>query len=423
MMGTNLMAFLLLIRMLNEYDFGVWVLYSSIIAFVEMARNGLIQNGLIKFMGANPNKEKEIGKAAFGMTVITSFIGALFLFLLSFPLSALWNIPELTPLLGTYFFYSIVNGVLKFMEFYQMGKQQFKGIFWGNMTYGCSMIMGILGLYFFKIDFLLLHLTVLQTAAAMVAIATVIGLKKDMFVPLIAKRFERFWMLKLFHFGKFVFGTNFSSMLFNKTDVLMLGTFLNPVAVATYSIATRVSAYLDVPVNALAQVLYPKISAINYDTDKTTIIRLYEQSIGLLLLVVLPLSIGVFLFAKPIILLISGGRYEAAIPVLQILLIAGIIKPWGRLFGITLDAIGKPEINFKMLIFSLFVNISLNLLLIPLLGLTGAALATGLSIWVTIIVGQIYLSNILSVNHWRIFEHVKTMCNCQFSFTNFTANK
>ena len=59
-----------------------------------------------------------------------------------------------------------------------------------------------------------------------------------------------------------------------------------------------------------------------------------------------------------------------------------------------------------MLVFSLVVNIVLNLILIPQMGLIGAALATGFAIWMTIITGQIYLSNILSINHWRIFYNI-----------------
>ncbi|MFT4760019.1 MAG: lipopolysaccharide exporter [Saprospiraceae bacterium] len=406
LMGANLIAFVILIRVLSEYEFGVWVLYTSIIAFVEMARNGLIQNGLIKFMTANPAAEAAIGKTALSMTMIGSLIGSVLLFALSFPLSMLWEIPELTTLVAGYFIYSITSGVLKFMEFFQMGKHQFDGIFWGNVAYGSCLILGILGWQYSTTDSSLIYLVGIQTVAVVVAIFTVFNLKKDLFSPLKTARFSTFWMKKLFHFGKYVFGTNFSSMLFNKTDILMLGTFLNPAAVAIYSLATRVNNYLDIPVNALAQVIYPKIAKVDWKNDKSQIIHLYEQSIGLLLLIILPMSAAVFLFAKPIILLLSGNKYEAAVPILQILLIAGLIKPWGRLFGITLDAIGKPKMNFKMLIFSLLVNIVTNLILIPLMGMKGAALATGLSIWITILVGQIYLSSLLNVNHWRIFKNI-----------------
>lgn len=406
LMGANLVAFIILIRVLSEYEFGVWVLYSSVIAFAEMARNGLIQNGLIKFMSANQAAAAEIGKTALGMTMVGSFIGSTLLFALSFPLSMLWEIPELTTLVAGYFIYSLASGTLKFMEFFQMGKHQFDGIFWGNIAYGISLILGILGWQYGMAGTSLIYLIGVQIIALVVAIITVFNLKKDLFIPLKTARFSTVWMKELFHFGKYVFGTNFSSMLFNKTDILMLGAFLNPAAVAIYSLATRVNNYLDIPVNAVAQVIYPKIAEVDWKKDKAQIIQLYEQSIGRLLLVILPMSLVVFLFAKPIILLLSGGKYEAAAPILQILLIAGLIKPWGRLFGITLDAIGKPKMNFKMLIFSLLVNLIANFILIPLMGMKGAALATGLSICLTILVGQIYLSTLLNVNHWRIFGNI-----------------
>jgi len=403
---TNFAAFLILIRLLPEYDFGVWVLFTGLTAFTDSARSGMIQNGLIKYMQVSTEGEAEVGKSALLLSILCSAGGALMLFLLSFPLSYLWQTSEL-PLLATcYLVLSPMTGMLKFAEFYQIGKSQFKGIFWSNLIYGTIFLTGIVALWIFGSGALLMSIIGLQILATFGATVFIFQLRKELFQPIWAAKYQADWTKKLFNFGKYVFGTNFSSMLFNKTDILMLGFFLNPMAVAAYSLAVRLSAYLEIPVNAVAQVIYPKIAAIDYETDKDEIIQLYEQSIGILLFIILPASAFVFCFAEPIILLISGGKYQEAIPVLQIFLLAGIIKPWGRLFGITLDAIGKPKVNFRMLIFSLCVNIVLNVILIPQLGIYGAAVATGLSIWITIIVGQFYLADILQINHWRIFRRL-----------------
>ena len=91
--------------------------------------------------------------------------------------------------------------------------------------------------------------------------------------------------------------------------------------------------------------------------------KLYEKSVALLFLISMPIAIFVFLFAEPIIIILAGQEYLEATIVLKPLVLAGLIKPWGRLFGITLDAIGQPVLNFKMLIVSLlFIQLTPKIL-------------------------------------------------------------
>ncbi len=168
---------------------------------------------------------------------------------------------------------------------------------------------------------------------------------------------------------------------------------------------------MEVPMNSLAQVIYPRIAEKQAES-MAAVGKLYEKSIALLLLVTIPASIFVFFIAEPVIILLVGNEYLEAKLVLQILVIAGLIKPWGRLFGITLDAIGRPQLNFRMLLLSLVINMVLNATLIPLMGLEGAAIATLLAIWISIILGQYLLSRTLVINHLNIFklmwEYLKT---------------
>ena len=40
-------GFLILVRLLPEYEFGVWVLYMTLVSFAEMGRSGLLQNAVV----------------------------------------------------------------------------------------------------------------------------------------------------------------------------------------------------------------------------------------------------------------------------------------------------------------------------------------------------------------------------------------
>lgn len=400
-LGFNFLAFLVLVRILSQDDFGVWVLYLTLTSFAEMTRIGFVQNGFVKFYSASNNRErKEWISTAFVLSTLVGLVGALFLWGLSFVLADLWSADILTQIVPWYILYAFLFGSLKLTEFIQIAKQDFRGVFVANVLYGIFFLGGILYYWYFELNIALYRLIIFQSIAALVALVFILLYQISYFQFGV---FNRIFFWKLFHFGKYVFGTNFSSMLFNRMDVMMLGAFINPIAVSLYNVASRVNNYMEVPMNSLAQVIYPRI-AERQKEGLIEVSKLYEKSVALLFLISMPIAIFVFLFAEPIIIILAGQEYLEATIVLKLLVLAGLIKPWGRLFGITLDAIGQPVLNFKMLIVSLFFNISLNATLIPIMGLEGAAVATLLAIWITIILGQFLLSKRLKINHFNIFR-------------------
>jgi O-antigen/teichoic acid export membrane protein len=188
-------------------------------------------------------------------------------------------------------------------------------------------------------------------------------------------------------------------------DIMMIGYYLNPAAVAVYNVATRITNYMEVPMSGLSQAVYPRIAMANNTGSRTAVADLYEKSIGLLLAILLPMGLGVWLLADWVVLLVAGKAYLAAAPLLQILVLAVMMKPWGRLFGITLDAIGRPRLNFALLALSLVANVVLNALLIPRWGLHGAAAATSASIGLLVVSGQVLMASILPVQQRRIWQY------------------
>jgi len=107
-----------------------------------------------------------------------------------------------------------------------------------------------------------------------------------------------------------------------------------------------------------------------------------------------------------VVVLVAWKAYASAAPLLNILVIAVMIKPWSRLFGITLDAIGKPQLNFALLGLGLVLNIVLNALFISWWGLQGAAIATLVAMILLVITGQILIERILPISQGNIFRHI-----------------
>ncbi|HET9492855.1 MAG TPA: flippase [Chloroflexia bacterium] len=88
---------------------------------------------------------------------------------------------------------------------------------------------------------------------------------------------------------------------------------------------------------------------------------------------------SMWLLAGPVIGLLYGGAYSGSVPVLQML--APACVPMFLNYALThgLIAVDRPSLYAIFTLASLFVNVGANLLLLPALGVTGAAAATVLT--------------------------------------------
>lgn len=113
--------------------------------------------------------------------------------------------------------------------------------------------------------------------------------------------------------------------------------------------------------------------------DKEELKILVQKAFDLLVFAVLPLILGVILFAPLIIAIITRDNIEGASVALRILALA--MLPWfiGNLTGNALLALEKQGSLSKIEVFGVTVNIVLNLLIIPLFSFKGAAAVTVVS--------------------------------------------
>src|SRR5690606_10298171 len=93
---------------------------------------------------------------------------------------------------------------------------------------------------------------------------------------------------QVFHFGKFVFGTNLVSMLTGSLDKFLLGLLLSPVQVAVANAAGRVINMIEIPVNSIASIAYPKASAAYDQVHGEEVAKIYHHTVGMMLSLTVP---------------------------------------------------------------------------------------------------------------------------------------
>jgi O-antigen/teichoic acid export membrane protein len=171
-------------------------------------------------------------------------------------------------------------------------------------------------------------------------------------------------------------------LLFQKTDALLLGYLIGPAAVGFYSVATRINNYVETPFNAVAQVAFPELSATKLPVENL------GKMIGLMLAASMPLALGVLIAAPWIIQVLAGSAYVEAANCLRLFALMVLIKPFGRMLGLVLEASGRPQLNFRIMWVSAGINLLLNILFIPIWGISGAAFATLLATWPTVMLSR-----------------------------------
>ena len=168
--------------------------------------------------------------------------------------------------------------------------------------------------------------------------------------------------------------SNILSFLNYRVDMFLLNWFINPVAVGIYSIAVGIAERLWIFSGSAATVMFPRIAELKHDeSSRKELTPLVSRS---MLWIPLILSIPIFITAPFIIEFLLGINFIKSSLLLRILLPGIVLGSLGRILANDISARGFPQINMYIDSVIAVSNIILNIILIPRIGIAGAAVAT-----------------------------------------------
>jgi len=398
----------ILFRVLSKEDFGVWVVYLTFISILEVSRAGLLQNALVKFL--TTSEDDTYGQIATAALILNGGVtlGSVALLLgIAHPLALLFEMPKLQQLLYIYCFTTV--GLMPFFQFnyMQQANLSFRGIFFGQFTKQGTLFTFLLLGFTLGWSIGLIDLAYVQILGA--TLATMVSW-------LFGRRFIRFsrtiawlWVRRLFHYGKYILGTNLSTMLYKSVDKFMLGIVLpggGKVAIALYEAAIKVTNMTEVPTLSMASILFPQSARRQLQEGVEGLKMLYEKAVGAVLAILLPAIVVVLLAADWIILFVAGPDYAEAANLLRITILYGLFTPFSVQFGTVLDSTGRASINFRFTLLGAVLNVISNFLFISQFGLYGAAYGTLTTFATMFLLMQIYLNKQFGVRAYRAFFYV-----------------
>jgi len=197
------------------------------------------------------------------------------------------------------------------------------------------------------------------------------------------------------------------------SDAIVIGAFLAPQWITFFVVAARLTEYVKSSIRSLTTVLTPAISAREARGDMDAIRRVFLDASRYTLWLVLPIQMGLIILGKPFLSLWLGDRYAVlSYPTLVILSIPLVFVLSQSVSGRILYGIGRLRYFTCITVAQAVVNLSLSILLIGPLGITGVALGTAIPAVLHSICLAIYMCSILHVPLSQYLREslVKPMC-------------
>lgn len=404
-------SYIIMAHSFEPKTFAHWALFIVILSLIESSKNGLLRNPAIKFFSM-PQYEKrrnEVESSSFILNLIFSVLVSAMLFILGKPLSGWLQSDALNELIPGGIVIILVGIFFSHFEMILQAKFKFAEIFKANFTRQFIFFTGVIILRLFPNYFLLgniLLLQILGISVGTIMIYVYAGPYQEKHF-----RFNRGLLIHMMHFGKYTFGTNLFSQAGRSFDQTLTAVLLDPVTsklyVSYYNVVNRINNMMDVPSLAAADVSFPKNVETVKEEGLEKVRYFFERMAGSIIAIMIPLTL-VILFLPKLVLLIIGGRdYFPAASILQLALIFGWVRPVSYQFGSVMDAIGKPQLNFKVNFVFFCISLVLHIVFISSIGGLGGAIAIAILYVLMFVTMMILLKKHIGVSPLGILQSTR----------------
>jgi len=188
-------------------------------------------------------------------------------------------------------------------------------------------------------------------------------------------RFDWNHLKSLSSFSFWSFLVSGGSLVFMSSDSVMIGYFLNNADVGVYRVIFQFTSLATFTTTALRSTLWPKVSR----WDKIGEIGFIEESLSrsftYSLILAVPLFVGGALLGDRLLYFFYGADF-VSYTTLMLLFAVQIVNIFQYFITTYLSAMNQLKELFKITVVAVVANIALNTALIPVMGISGAAVAT-----------------------------------------------
>lgn len=170
-----------------------------------------------------------------------------------------------------------------------------------------------------------------------------------------------------------------------KFDSVLLNIFRSDIETGYYNAAYNLVFSTVVLSNIINTTLYPSLTRQAISAPQSLPV-IYGRALRYLMLLSIPIAIGTWALADQLVPFLFKAEYLPAVPALQIVIWVVPLMYCSEFLGYVVLIRGQERSAARAIMISTSINVGLNLLLVPLFGLIGAAIMTVVT--EAILVGQ-----------------------------------
>ncbi|CAD6491157.1 MAG: putative flippase AglR [Candidatus Argoarchaeum ethanivorans] len=186
-------------------------------------------------------------------------------------------------------------------------------------------------------------------------------------------------------------------MVFAHADTVVIGYYLSNTEVGVYQIVLQLAAMATFTTSALRSTLWPKVSRWGTIGELELVEESLSRAFTYSLILAVPVIAGGVLLGDRLLYFLYGAEFARGYTALTILLIVQIINIFMFFFTSYISALDRIKDLFKVTIVAAAANVVLNIILIPMIGIEGAAVATLLTMILNAVLARRVLSRMITI--------------------------
>lgn len=208
-------------------------------------------------------------------------------------------------------------------------------------------------------------------------------------------KFDKQLIIEMLRFSIPMIFTNISWWIINSSDKIMVEAMISAAAVGLYTVAAKIPSLINVMVNIFAQAW--GISAVKEyeeNNDSAFYTNIYEKY-SLLVFGVCIIAVSIM---KPFMTIYVGNDFRQAWVYVPLLLVSATFSAIGGFFATLSSTIKKTSINMVTTLIGAALNVFVNFMLIPIIGIWGAVVGTVVAYFVVNISRIVIVRKYISVD-------------------------
>lgn len=343
----GLVSTLVLARILVPADFGLVAMATAFAAILDVLTAFSLDLALIQRIDA----QRRHYDTAWTFNVIAGACVALAMYALAGSVASFYREPAVKPILEFLAVCFLVQGfqnigVIAFQKDLELHKEFALGI-----SKKLIQIAVTIGLAFYLRSYWALLVGMLVSRVAGVGLSYLL----HPYRPRLSLEASR----DLMRFSKWMIATNIVIFLNTRGMDFVIGRFSGASGLGIFSIAYELS---NLPTTELvypiSKAVYPGYATVSGDRDRLG--GLYLQVLGLTAMVAIPIGTLIACFAGLFVEVLLGRKWEAAVPLIEVLAIYGIVRALHGGTGVVYLALDRPKLV-------MWVNLTIAAIGIPLI--------------------------------------------------------